>query len=116
MRKFFSLLSRNLLVLFVLLFTAASSGFSQSAFSLVKMELALAREGAEWRADAKFNAGGQEFSSPVRDPAVDESKISFSAELAGAEMRFVGKLSGNELAGTLEALEKGQESPLVHGN
>ena len=108
MRKLFNPSVRKLLVLFVLLFTAASSSFSQSPFSSVKMELALAREGAEWKAVAKFNAAGQEFSNPVRSLTVSESGISFSADIGGAEVRFVGKLAGNKLAGTLEALEKGQ--------
>ena len=108
MSMIFNLSVRKLLLLFVLLFTAASPGFSQSPFSSVKMELALAREGAEWKAEAKFNAAGQEFSNPVRNLTVDQINISFAAEIGGAEVRFVGKLAGNTLAGTLEALEKGQ--------
>lgn len=108
MRKIFNHSLRTLLVPFVLLFTTASFGFSQSPFSLVKMELALAREGADWKAEAKFNAAGREFSNPVRSLTVGESDISFAAEIGGAEVRFVGKLAGNKLAGTLEALEKGQ--------
>ena len=107
MRKYFNHSLRTFLALFILLFTAAS-GFSQSPFSLVKMELVLAREGADWKAEAKFTAAGREFSNPVRSLTVGEKDISFSAEIGGAEVRFVGKLAGNKLAGTLEALEKDQ--------
>jgi hypothetical protein len=96
------------LFLFTLVFAAASTGFGQSPFSSVKMELTLAREGAEWKAEAKFNAGGQEFSNPVRDLKVGANDIFFSTEIGGAEARFTGKLVDNRLDGTLEVLEKGQ--------
>jgi hypothetical protein len=68
----------------------------------------LAREATEWRAEAKFNAAGQEFSNPVRNLKVGDSDISFSTEIGGAEVRFVGKLADNKLGGTLEVVEKSQ--------
>lgn len=97
-----------LLILFSLLFVSASPGLSQSPFSSVKIELTLTREGTGWKADAKFHAGGQVFTNPVRDLKVGDSDISFSAEIGGAEVRFVGKLADNKLGGRLEALEKGR--------
>ncbi len=108
MRKNFNLLFSTVLVLFTLVFTAVTSGFGQSPFSSVKMELTLAREATEWKAEAKFNAAGQEFSNPVRNIRVGDSDISFSTEIGGAEVRFVGKLADNKLGGTLEVLEKSQ--------
>ena len=108
MRKSFNLLSSTVLVLFALVFAAVSSGFGQSPFSSVKMELTLVREATEWKAEAKFDVAGQQFSNPVRNLKVGDSDISFSTEIGGAEVRFVGKLADNKLGGTLEALEKGQ--------
>jgi len=108
MQKTFICLASMLLAPFALLFMSVSFSFSQSPFSSVKMELTLAREGAEWKAEAKFNAAGQEFSNPVRNLKVGDGDITFSTEIAGAELRFVGKLADNKLGGTLEALEKGQ--------
>ena len=108
MHKTFSRLASMLSGLFALILISAGSGFSQSPFSSVEMNLTLAREGAEWKAEAKFNAGGREFSNPVRNLKVSESDISFSAEIGGAEVRFAGRLADNKLGGTLEALEKGQ--------
>lgn len=108
MRKNLKPLVSTILVLFALLFAVVSSGFSQSPFSSVKMEVALAREGTDWKAEAKFNAGGQEFSNPVRNLKVSGSNISFSAEIGGVEVRFVGKVVDDKLGGTLDALEKGQ--------
>src|SRR5918992_6028462 len=108
MRKKINLLVSTVLVLFALVFAAASSGFGQSPFSSVQMELTLAREATEWKAEAKFNAAGQVFSNPVRNLKVGDSDISFSTEIGGAEARFVGKLADNKLGGTLEVLEKSQ--------
>jgi putative intracellular protease/amidase len=108
MRKNFNLLFSTVLVLFALVFAAASSGFGQSPFSSVKMELTLVREATEWKAEAKFNAGGREFTNPVQNLKVSDNDISFSAEVGGVEVRFVGKLADTKLGGTLEALEKGQ--------
>jgi hypothetical protein len=98
----------TLFVLFALLFTVVSFAFSQSPFSSVAMELNLALEGPDWRAEAKFNAAGREFSNPVRNIKVGDRDISFSADIGGAEVRFVGKVVDNKLSGTLEASEKGQ--------
>lgn len=97
-----------LLGLLTLLFVCVSSGFSQSPFSSVKMELILTREGTQWKAEAKFQAGGRDFSNPVQNLKVNGNDISFSADIGGAEVRFVGKLADNKLGGALEALEKGQ--------
>lgn len=108
MRKNFNLLFSTVLVLFTLVLAAVSPGFGQSPFSSVKMELTLAREATEWKAEAKFNAAGQEFSNPVRNLRVGDSDISFSTEIGGAEVRFVGRLADNKLGGTLEVLEKSQ--------
>ena len=108
MRKNFNLLFSTVLVLFPLVLAAVSSGFGQSPFSSVKMELTLAREATEWKAEAKFNAAGQDFSNPVRNLRVGDSDISFSTEIGGAEVRFVGKLADNKLGGTLEVVEKSQ--------
>ena len=108
MRKESYLLSSTVLVLFAVAFLTASSGFGQSPFSSVKMELTLVREATEWKAEVKFNAGGQVFSNPVRNLKVGDSDISFSTEIGGADVRFVGKLVDNKLGGSLEVSEKGQ--------
>ena len=108
MQKTFTRLASTPLALFILLFASVTSNFGQSPFSSVKMELTLARVETEWKAEAKFNAAGRDFSNPVRNLKVSDGNISFSADIGGAEVRFVGKLADNKLAGTLEALEKGQ--------
>ncbi|MDT4896461.1 MAG: hypothetical protein QOH25_1538 [Acidobacteriota bacterium] len=79
----------------------------QSPFSSVKMEVTLNQEGAEWKAEAKFTAQGQEFANPVRDLKVsDNNNISFTVNIGGADVRFVGKLGDDKLGGTLEAFER----------
>jgi hypothetical protein len=44
----------------------------------------------------------------VQNLKVNGGDIAFSADIGGAEVRFVGKLADNKLGGALEALEKGQ--------
>lgn len=96
------------LVFCVALFSLSSLAVAaQSPFSSVKMELTLAQEGAEWKADSKFNIGGNEFSKTVQELNVSGNQLSFFVEIEGAQVRFAGKLADNKLDGTLEAVEKG---------
>ena len=97
-----------LLILSVPVLASVALGIGQSPFSSVKMELTLVRQGTEWKADAKFNAAGQEFSNPVQNLKVNGSDVSFSVEIEGADVRFTGKLTDNKLGGTLEALQRGE--------
>ena len=105
MRATIALLISTLLFGAALLPTSITS--AQSPFSSVKMELTLSQKGTEWKAEAKFNVGGNEFSKPVQDLKVNTNDLSFFVEIEGAQVRFTGKLSNNNLGGTLEAMEKG---------
>jgi hypothetical protein len=69
------------------------------------MELRLSRDGAQWNAEVRFTGEGREFSNPVRDLNIKDTGITFTTEIGGAEVKFVGKLSGKELGGTLEAFQ-----------
>src|SRR5688500_4092003 len=96
------------LLLFVVLISVSSTPVAaQSPFSSVKMELTITQQAAEWKAEAKFNVAGNEFSKTVQDLKITGNQLSFFVEIEGAQVRFTGKLGDNKLGGTLEALEKG---------
>jgi hypothetical protein len=101
--------SRSLLILLVFcasLLVIPQTALGQSPFSSVKMEVTLNQEGAEWKSEAKFTVQDREFTNPVRDLKASESDISFTVNIGGADVRFVGKLGDDKLAGTLEAFER----------
>lgn len=106
MCKTTSLSLLRLLVFCASLLVIPLTVLGQSPFSSVKMEVALNQEGAEWKAEAKFNVQDREFANPVRDLKASDSDISFTANIGGADVRFVGKLSDDKLGGTLEAFER----------
>jgi hypothetical protein len=70
------------------------------------MDLTVAREGSTWRVDARFNAGGQELSNPVRDLTVQGNEIAFATTILGTEARFSGRLGNDSLTGTIEGLQR----------
>jgi hypothetical protein len=71
------------------------------------MELALAREGTQWKAEVKLIAGGKEMSGPARDLKISDTEISFKTDIEGAEVLFKGALDGPRLNGSLDIIEKG---------
>jgi hypothetical protein len=73
------------------------------------MELGLSSDGAQWKAEARFTGEGREFSSLVRDLEINDTGISFTTEIGGADVKFVGKLNDKELGGTLEAFHSGSQ-------
>ncbi len=106
MRKTASPSRLILLVFFASLLMMPLTALGQSPFSSVKMEVALNQEGADWKAEAKFNAQGREFADPVRDFKASGNDLSFTVNIGGADVRFAGKLGEDKLGGTLEAFEK----------
>lgn len=99
------------IVLALLIFCASllvmpGKALGQSPFSSVKMEVTLNQEGTDWKAEAKFDVQGREFVDPVRDFKASDKDISFVVNIGGADVRFVGKLDGDKLGGTLEAFER----------
>ena len=71
------------------------------------MELRLSSDGAQWKAEARFTGEGREFSNPLRDLKINDAGISFTTEIGGADVKFIGKLNSKELGGTLEAFQRG---------
>ena len=106
MFKMPTLLSRSFLICAALLSVSASS-LAQSPLSSVKVEVLFTQEASEWKGEAKLNIGGNEIAKPLQDLNVNESAVSFSVIIEGAQVRFNGKLADKQLGGTLEALEKG---------
>ena len=47
------------------------------------MELVLVREGAQWKAQAKFQIGPRESSNPIEDLKVDGNQVSFATSIGG---------------------------------
>jgi hypothetical protein len=80
--------------------------FATSAFSLT-MDLTLAREGREWKAEVKFRGGEREESPSLRDLKANDTQISFALGIDGMEIKFIGELSGNTLSGTAEGYRDG---------
>lgn len=72
------------------------------------VELTLTRDGAEWNATVRVTWNGMEFANPVTALKVTENDIAFTTEIAGASARFIGKVTGQQLSGTLEATRNGQ--------
>ncbi|HYG82117.1 MAG TPA: hypothetical protein VD861_17085 [Pyrinomonadaceae bacterium] len=94
------------LLLCAALLASPAAALGQSPFSSVKMEVALSREGAEWKGEARFNVEGREVASPLLELKIGGAEISFVAKLHGADVRFAGRLDGDKLGGSLEAFEK----------
>jgi hypothetical protein len=71
------------------------------------MELRLSSDATQWKAEARFTGEGREFSNPIHDLKINDTGITFTTELGGADVRLIGKLSGKELGGILEAFQDG---------
>src|SRR5215813_2578545 len=54
-------------------------------------------------ASVKMDMGGRQASNQAGDLKVAETELSFTMEFAGANVRFVGKVNGEKISGTLEA-------------
>ena len=107
MRRTLIFLSQAFLICAALLCVSQAPVNGQSPFSSVKVEVLFTQEANEWKGEAKFNIGGNELPTNVRDIKVNASDVSFSVVIEGAQVRFNGKLADKQLGGTLEALEKG---------
>src|ERR1044072_40748 len=106
MRRTLKLLALTWLACFALI-CISNATTAQSPFSSVKMELTLSQSGSDWKAEAKFNIAGNEFTKPAQDLKVNANDLSFFVEIEGTQVRFAGKISESKLGGTLEATEKG---------
>jgi hypothetical protein len=69
------------------------------------LEITLTRDGAAWKAAAKVRIEGQEVAPPVEQLKINGAEISFAVELDRNLVRFSGKVDGDKLNGTLEALQ-----------
>ena len=78
------------------------AGFCETPKTLVKMELTIKGGAGTWKAEATFKKGEEESSNPLRNLKISDTEISFSTEIKGADVRFNGKLSGENLAGKFE--------------
>ena len=71
------------------------------------LEIALARDGAGWKAIMKLRLEGQENAPPVKELKINGPEISFAADLDRNLAKFAGKLEGDKLNGTVEAFRDG---------
>jgi|GEM_PF-394917 len=98
-----SILNTLIAAAFLSIFTI--TGLAQS--SPIKVQMEVNFDGVP--PQITFEMGGQQAAAPVKNFAGEASKMSFSADLQGAEVRFTGKLTDGKLSGTLEVVEKGQK-------
>ncbi len=75
-----------------------------------QMELKVSREGEQWKVQIKLTAGDKLISADAYNIKVENTNISFSAEIEKAEVKFTGKLSGNKLSGNLEVFQGAESS------
>jgi hypothetical protein len=71
------------------------------------MELSLIHEGAQLKAAARFYNDKVSSASPIKGLDVKDTMISFTTNILGANVHFTGKLNGDKLSGTLEAVQRG---------
>jgi hypothetical protein len=81
------------------------SGPMETTKFTAQMELALAREGTQLSAEAKFAKEALKSAKPIRDLKVSGNDISFKTELGGADVHFNGHLNGDKLSGTVTAFQ-----------
>jgi hypothetical protein len=70
------------------------------------MELTLVRNGNELKASAKFYDDVRFSASPVKNLEVTGDEISFATNILGADVHFKGKVGGENMGGSLEALQR----------
>jgi len=69
------------------------------------LEITLTRDGSAWKATAKVRLEGQEIAPPVEQLKINGADISFAVELDRNLVKFNGKIDGDKLNGSLEALQ-----------
>jgi hypothetical protein len=100
---------KNIGLMLVLLGIFALKSSAQSSPIIVQMEVNLMQnEEKLLQATANFEMGGGKVSNPLKNVKIESENLSFSTELQGAEIQFIGKFAENNLIGTLEVIEKGQ--------
>jgi Putative lumazine-binding len=72
-----------------------------TAFSLT-MDLTLAREHTQWKAEVNLRGGGREESLSPHDLKTQGAEISFALRVDEVDMKFTGELSGDTLSGMAE--------------
>jgi len=97
----------NTIALFIITFFALANFADAQTF---QMELTLSQNAEKERqADVSFEMEGRFVSNPVKNLKIEGENLSFSTDLRGAEIRFIGKISDGKLGGTIEVFEKNQK-------
>lgn len=94
------------LSLILLALVASATALAQVS---ANMELRLAREGTQWKAEAKFSVVGQGAPAPVRDLKLRDNEIAFATTMLEAELRFVGRITNDGMSGTIEGFQGGSK-------
>jgi hypothetical protein len=71
------------------------------------IELTIARAGEQWMGEAKITAAGQELRSTAREIKVSNKEIAFTINVLEAELRFSGRLIGENLSGDIRGFQGG---------
>lgn len=109
MKKHLKNNTKNIGLILVLLGIFTLNDFAQSSPIIVQMEVNLTQNGEKlFQATANFEMGGGKISNPLKTLKIEGENLSFSTDLQGAEVKFIGKFTENKLGGTLEVIEKGQ--------
>ena len=75
------------------------------------MELSLVRDGAQWKVEAKFDAVEGRVSSSPKDLRTRENEIEFTTTMLEAELRFSGKVTDDNMTGTIADFQAGDVLP-----
>jgi hypothetical protein len=71
------------------------------------VQIALTREGADWKATMKLRAQGEGVAPAVQGLTIKGQDISFAAEVGRLVLKFAGKLEGDKLSGIVEVFQDG---------
>lgn len=69
------------------------------------LEITLARTDMDWKGTLKLRIGGQEVAPAIEELKIDSEQISFTAAIDRTQIKFAGKIAGDNLDGTLEAFQ-----------
>ena len=74
------------------------------------IEIEFTKEGTKWRAKGKItrDSDNQKLGDVKADLKVDGARLSFTCSIEDAEVRFSGKLTGEKIKGSFEALANGK--------
>jgi hypothetical protein len=108
MKNFNRINTKITVIIFALFGVFTFKTQAQPSPIIVSMELSVS-ENAESspQASATFEMQGNKTSNPAKNLKIEGNRMSFASGFQGAEIRFSGNLTGDELGGTLEVVEKG---------